>query len=87
MLGSRNLDMAVAGDFDGDCQVELLVPDQQRNNLAGVQHTAGGAEQDWLLPLGGRLSSNLMAVELADGQIVVGAGRWEKVLRLWLPEE
>lgn len=85
--GSRNLDMALAGDFDADGQLELLVPNQQRNQLAAVQHKPGGAVEDWLLPLDGHLSSNLMAVELSDGQLALGAGRVDKVLRLWLPGE
>ena len=33
VIGSRNLDMALAADFDGDGKVELLVPSRDRQSL------------------------------------------------------
>ena len=85
VLGSRNLDMAAAGDFDGDGRVELLVPDQTLTHLGAIRHTAAGAEIGWSLELGGRLSTNLAAIRFANGTMAVGAGREDKVLRIWLP--
>lgn len=85
VLGSRNLDMAAAGDFDGDGAVELLVPDQERTALGAIRRAPGGARVAWTVPLGGRLSTNLSAVEIAGGRLAVGAGREGRVLRLWLP--
>ncbi len=86
VLGLRNLDMGVAGDFDGDGQVELLVPSQDRQQLGGIRHTEAGAEAVWHVPLGGELATNLAAVTLPDGCLAVGAGRADGVLRLWLPQ-
>ncbi|MEC9280196.1 MAG: hypothetical protein VX947_04835, partial [Chloroflexota bacterium] len=43
-IGSRNLDMAVAGDFDGDGRVELLVPNQTLDEIGGIRRTLDGAE-------------------------------------------
>ena len=43
-IGSRNLDMAVAGDFGGDGQVELLVPSQTLDEIGGIRRTLDGAE-------------------------------------------
>lgn len=86
VLGSRNLDMAVAGDFDGDGRMELLVPDQARNKLGAIRRAAGGAEVVWSVPIGGHLTTNLAAITLADGSLAVGAGRSDGILRIWLPE-
>ena len=84
-IGSRNLDMALAGDFDGDGQVELLLPSQGQTELGGIQCIAEGAEVAWTVPVGGRVSTNLAAVTLSDGKLAVGVGQAEGVLRLWLP--
>jgi hypothetical protein len=81
-IGSRNLDGGVAGDFDADGRTELLVPDDPRRELAGLRRVAGGTVTEaWRLPLGGRLTTNLCAVEGAGG-VVVAAGR-EGALRVW----
>jgi hypothetical protein len=84
-LGSRNLDMAVAGDFDGDGQVELLLPDQERASLGAVRRVPGGAEVAWKVPAGDRISTNLAAVAFPDGTLAVGVGHAGDQLRLWLP--
>jgi hypothetical protein len=84
-LGSRNLDMALAGDLDGDGQVELLVPNQARDQLGAIRHTAHGVVVAWTVSLDGRVKTNLAATALPDGSLTVGAGREDVVLRLWLP--
>jgi hypothetical protein len=83
--GSRNLDMAVAGDFDGDGRVEVLVPKQKRTVLAGIRRHASGASVVWSLPLDGPLNTNLATVTFPDGSLAVGAGHSGPGLRLWLP--
>ncbi|MDH3944940.1 MAG: hypothetical protein OEV06_12670, partial [Anaerolineae bacterium] len=37
LIGSRNLDMAAAVDFDGDGKIELIVPTQDMRTLAALQ--------------------------------------------------
>jgi hypothetical protein len=86
IMGLRNLDMAAAGDFDGDGRVELLVPLQSLDSLAAVRHTEKGAQRVWELPLKGKLSTNLAAVTSTDGIIAVGVGSEEGILRLWLQD-
>lgn len=85
-LGSRNLDQSVAGDFDADGEVELLVPDAGMSKLAAIQRGHGGtAQEEWSLNLNGTLYSNL-AVTCHDRgglglAVAVEGGR----LKLWLP--
>lgn len=80
-IDSRNLDGAVAGDFDGDGRVELLLPDDPQRSLAGLRRVDARIEEAWRLPLGGRSTTNLCAVPTGSG-IVVAAGVGE-TLRVW----
>jgi hypothetical protein len=84
-IGSRNLDRAIAGDLDGDGRIELLVPDQAQQLLGAIRRTSEWAETAWEIPIGGRLNTNLMGVALTSGDLALGAGREDGVLRLWLP--
>lgn len=79
----RNLDMALAGDLDGDGSVELLLPDQTLTKLGGIRRTAEGAEVNWTIPIGGRATTNIAAVTTADGSLIIGVGRQDDVLRIW----
>ncbi|MGM0590323.1 MAG: hypothetical protein ACQETI_01620 [Halobacteriota archaeon] len=81
-LGSRNLDTAAAGDFDGDGRVELLAPTDAHTHLAGVTRTDGGATESWRVPVDGSVTTNLAAASI-DGAVSVGVGRADG-LRLWL---
>jgi len=83
-IGSRNLDMAVAGDFDGDGRTELLLPNQALTELGAVRHTPTGARIVWTLPLNQRIGTNLAAVTLADDHLAIGLG-YGQTLHLWLP--
>lgn len=83
-LGSRNLDMAVAGDLDSDGRVELLVPTNNMEALAGLRRTSAGVEEAWRLELPGRLSTNV-AVAALGGRAIIGVGTSRGILRLWLP--
>jgi len=85
VIGSRDLDQAIAGDLDGDGRIELLVPDQAQEILGAIRRNAEGADAVWSIPIGGRLSSNLATVAFPNGDLAVGAGREDGVLRLWLP--
>ena len=85
VLGSRNLDMAAVGNFDGDQQAELLLPNPGLTELVAVRRSASGAEEDWRLSIGGKLSTNLAGVTLPNREIALGIGRADGFLRLWLP--
>lgn len=85
VMTTRNLDMGVAGDFDGDGHAELLLPDQARGQLGAIRHDADGATVAWTLPVDGQVTTNLAAVTLENGGLPVGVGRADGVLRIWQP--
>jgi hypothetical protein len=85
VIGSRNLDMAAIGDFDGDRETELLLPNPDLTELVAVRRSTFAAEEDWRLPIGGKLTTNLAGVTLPGGEIALGLGTADEVLRLWLP--
>ncbi len=80
---TRNLDLALAADADGDGRVELVAPTDDLESLAGVRHEADGARVAWTVPLGGRLATNLAAVELPGGALELAAGTRDGMLRIW----
>jgi hypothetical protein len=85
VIGSRNLDMALAADVDADGQVELLLPNQQLTSLAAIQRTEGGVEVDWEIGLEGSLSTNIGAVAFRDGTLGLAVGLESGKLWVWLP--
>ena len=84
VIGTRNLDMALAGDFDGDGSVEVLLPGQSLTELGAIRRTGDGAEAVWSVPIDGILTTNLAAVSFPDGTLALGLGRDDGVLRVWL---
>ncbi len=82
-IGSRNLDMGLAGDLDGDGQVELVVFNQQFTEITALRRTEDGAELAWQPPVGGKAVTNWASVNLGGG-IAMGVGREDGVLRIWL---
>ncbi|HRQ38180.1 MAG TPA: hypothetical protein PLD25_09720 [Chloroflexota bacterium] len=85
VIGSRNLDMAMVGDFDGNGRVELLIPTADFTRLGGIQRTDDGATAVYHLDIGGELASNLAGVTMGTGETAVGLGRADHVLRIWQP--
>jgi hypothetical protein len=82
-IGSRNLDMAVAGDFDSDGRLELLVPSQGMDEIGAIKRTEAGAEVAWVLPIDGKVSTNLAAVTTDTGGLMLGLGTDDGVLLVW----
>lgn len=82
-LGSRNLDMAVAGDFDGDQRVELLLPNAEFTEFGVVGRTADGAAVERTAPVGGVIATNVAAVAVDDDRLLIGVGTEKGVLRVW----
>lgn len=78
-IGSRNLDSAVAGDFNNDGIAELLAPDQAHTSL-GVISFSGVLTS---VPLDGVLTSNLSVTD-NNGNLFIGAGTPGN-LRIWSP--
>ncbi len=73
-IGSRNLDMALVGDLDGDGKLEVVVPGLGQESLHGIGYLDGITDILWTISLGGRLTSNLVGVTQSDGSLALGAG-------------
>jgi hypothetical protein len=85
VIGTRNLDLALSGDFDGDGVVEILLPDDNRHALVAVQRSETEAAIDWSLPMAGTLATNLAATTDDQGRISVAAGLENGKLWIWSP--
>jgi PAS domain-containing protein len=85
VIGTRNLDMALAGDFDGDGALEVLLPNQELTHLGAVGRRADGARLIWQVEIGSRATTNLAAAALDDGRLLVGIGGDGQFLRVWGP--
>ena len=85
VIGTRNLDLAAAGDFDGDGQVELLLPNQSLSELGAIHRTLDGAEVEWSLSLDSKITTNIGTVTLSGERIAMGLGLENGILRIWHP--
>ncbi|WMW21953.1 hypothetical protein RE476_11355 [Methanolobus mangrovi] len=83
MSGSRDLDMAVAGNFDNDTRFELLVPTQDFRELTILEHNETGIHMQGHLLLDGALNTNIAAVTLANNSVAMGVGTDAGILRIW----
>ena len=86
IIGSRNLDMAVAGDFDGDGQLEIVLPSQDRQRIAGIRNSADGAVVAWELELDGTLVTNLAGLNTPSG-LALAVGRDDGIMRVWSSQD
>ena len=78
--------MASAGDFDGDGNLELLVPSRDRQSLAALRRSEDGITEVWQLSLGSPLATNLATVEIPDGaenRIGLGVVTTDGQLLIW----
>ena len=80
-IGSRNLDMALTGDFNGDGKTEVLVPSQDFSRLLSIRRTASGSEIDYTQYLESTLSTNIAGFEVDGvGQLAIGLTNGDFVL-------
>jgi hypothetical protein len=85
-IGSRNLDTALAGDFDDDDRFEILIPDQGFSKLGLVKHTINGAVVLFEMEAGGEINTNISSAADSSGHLLLGIGRQDGVLRIWHKE-
>jgi hypothetical protein len=60
-IGTRNLDTALAGNFNSDINVEILIPTQDFRRINSIKRTALGSVIDFSVPLSQPLSTNIAA--------------------------
>ena len=86
VLGSYNLDQAAGGDFDGDglLEVLLMISRPDRTGGSAAYHSRSNGTVDCT---SGRKSQLQTWEQLncLNGQMVVGIGTDQQILRLWLP--
>jgi hypothetical protein len=80
-IGSRNLDMALTGDFNDDGEIEVLVPSQDFRRLLSIKRTEDGSEIDATQYLQAQLSTNIAGYSFDDLiYIAIGTVNGEFVL-------
>ena len=85
VIGSRNLDMAVVGDVDGNGKLELLIPSDSMIELGAISRTRTGLEESWRVPIGGTITTNIATVTSPTDDLAVAVGGSDKKLRIWVP--
>jgi len=75
---SRNLSGGL-GVVDGD-RATLVVPTDERTELAGVERTPGSARRAWTVDVGGTITANVAAAPYGDRTAVGTARRGELVV-------
>lgn len=80
-IGSSQLNTYSLLNLNHDERVELVVPTQDKTALAILSHQEEGIVQETELPLGGRISSNIVSVKTDHGYLLT-VGRKDNVLRI-----
>jgi hypothetical protein len=83
-IGERNVDQAVAGDFDGDGAVELLLGDLQMGVLTMLGWDEEGLVEEWRFALAGIMVTNLGLIETQQGSLSVAVGTDGGQLLVWI---
>ncbi len=83
VLRTTNLDLAALFDADGDGELEVVIPIQERTALAIVGRTAEGGELEQVVEFPGEITTNLAVVERDDGTIAVAIGTSEGQVVIW----
>ncbi len=86
VIGSRNLDLAVIGDADGDGLLEVIAPADNLRELGVITRRSDesdGATVAFRVDLDGRMSTNLGAVDHPDGTTSFAAGTENGRLLIW----
>ncbi len=84
IINARQVDMAVAGDFNGDGTPELVLPTQARDRIAGLQVSGEGFREVWSVPLEGLAVTNLAATRTPAGELALAVGT-SRGVQLWMP--
>lgn len=82
-LGSRNLDLALIADVDGDGVSEVALPSQDRTELVLFERSADGVSEE-RHPLPATLTTNLAALETPDG-LWFAYGLSDGTVSVWAP--
>ncbi len=83
-IGSRNLDMTIAGDFDGNGRPEVVVLGQERDRVIGIERRSDGLTVQWERSVEGRITTNL-AVYQTEAGIALAAGTERGAVFMWEP--
>jgi hypothetical protein len=83
VLGSRNLDMIISGDFDGNSIPEIIIPSRDRRELGSIERTENDAVVKYTLKLDSVLVSNLSGFILKGSGLGIAAGLSNNSIRIW----
>lgn len=81
-IGSRELEGAVALDVDGDGDLELLLPTQDRRTLVAIGVTDGEAGVEWMSAVDSPITSNI-AVGMRNGVQTIAVGTADGTVYFW----
>ena len=84
-LGSRNLDMAVVADMDGNDQAELILPNTAYDQLHGLEIGVDNLSEAWSQSLNARILTNIAVTKHANGKLALGVGTANQEFLIWLP--
>lgn len=82
VIGSRNLDMGVLADADGDGRPEVILYDQDRNQLVALERTVEGVDVLTQVGLGGTGVTNIAVQDVGPGA-ALAVGTSSGTLRIW----
>ncbi|MEM9039200.1 MAG: hypothetical protein AAGD33_04805 [Actinomycetota bacterium] len=84
-IGSRNLDLGIVVDADGDGRLDVVVPTQDRSRLVAITRVGAdpGIVTSASVDLGARMTSNLAATPRRNGTVDLAVTTADDRLLVW----
>lgn len=82
-IGSRNLDLGIVADADGDGALEVVLPTVRRTQLGILRRGRLGVQTVAFVDLPGRITTNVAVQANDDAMLAFAVGTDNNMLRIW----
>jgi len=84
-IGSRNVDLGIVADADGDGSLNVVLPTDERRSLGVLERVGDSVAVVATIALDGRITTNVGVAAGPDGRLSFAVGTDQDTLHIWPP--